>query len=38
MRDVKALVREVVGLDWPYLEEWAMALGLSHRLEEARLG
>jgi len=37
-RDVVALIQGVKELDWPYLEQWAVTLGVADQLKEARLG
>ena len=37
-RDVRSLVRLVDGLDWEYLERYALGLGMSGRLEAVRGG
>jgi hypothetical protein len=36
MRDVRAIVGSVTALDWEYLKRWAVVLGISDLLDEAR--
>ena len=38
LRDVRSIVRLVDDLDWPYLEQYASALGIRDRLESIRGG
>ena len=38
LRDVRSVVRLVKDLDWSYLERYAVALGISDRLEAVRGG
>jgi hypothetical protein len=38
IRDVRSIVRLVGDLDWPYLEQYAAALGIRDRLESIRGG
>jgi hypothetical protein len=38
IRDVRSIVRLVGDLDWPYLEQYASALGIRDRLESIRGG
>lgn len=38
LRDVRSVIRLVVDLDWPYLEQYAAILGIGDRLEAVRGG
>jgi hypothetical protein len=36
--DVRHLIKSVVGLDWPYLEKWAVTLGVGVLLGQVKVG
>ena len=38
LRDVRSIIRLVVGLDWRYIERYAALIGIGERLEAVRGG